>query len=41
LGRQLQLLYDGAGLAARMDRDPHAAAAAKAAAQVLLDAAIR
>jgi AcrR family transcriptional regulator len=37
LGRQLQLLYDGCGLAARMDRDPHAAAAAKAAAAVLLD----
>jgi AcrR family transcriptional regulator len=41
LGRQLQLLYDGGGLAARMDRDPHAAAGAKAAAEVLLDAAVR
>ena len=40
LGRQLQLLYDGSGLSARMDRDPNAAAAAKAAAEVLLDAAI-
>jgi AcrR family transcriptional regulator len=40
LGRQLQLLYDGGGLAAQMDRDPHAAAAAKAAAELLLDAAI-
>lgn len=40
LGRQLQLLYDGSGLAARMDRDPHVAADAKAAAEVLLDAAI-
>ncbi|QZA19325.1 TetR/AcrR family transcriptional regulator [Mycobacterium malmoense] len=41
LGRQLQLLYDGAGLVARMDRDPHAAATAKAAAEALLDAATR
>jgi AcrR family transcriptional regulator len=41
LGRQLHLLYDGGGMAARMDRDEHAAAAAKAAAAVLLDAAIR
>jgi hypothetical protein len=41
LGKQLQLLYDGGGLSARMDRDPHAAAAAKAAAEVLLDAALR
>jgi hypothetical protein len=40
LGRQLQLLYDGGGLAAQMDRDPHAAAAAKAAAELLLDATI-
>jgi AcrR family transcriptional regulator len=40
LGRQLQLLYDGGGLAARMDRDPDVAVAAKAAAEVLLDAAI-
>jgi AcrR family transcriptional regulator len=39
LGRQLQLLYDGAGLAAQMDRDPDVAAAAKAAAARLLDAA--
>jgi AcrR family transcriptional regulator len=41
LGRQLQFLYDGAGLAARMDRDPDAAAAAKDAATVLLDAVTR
>ena len=41
LGRQLQLLYDGGGLAAQMDRDPDVAAAAKAAATLLLDAAIR
>jgi AcrR family transcriptional regulator len=40
LGRQLQLLYDGGGLAARMDRDPDVAVAGKAAAKVLLDAAI-
>jgi AcrR family transcriptional regulator len=37
LGQQLHLLYDGAGLAARMDRDPHVAVAAKAAAALLLD----
>lgn len=41
LARQLQLLFDGAGLAARMDRDPHVASAARAAAEVLLDAATR
>ncbi len=41
LARQLQLLFDGGGLAARMDRDPNVAAAAKAAAEVLLDAATR
>ena len=40
LGRQLHLLYDGAGVTARMDRDPSAAATAKAAATVLLDAAL-
>jgi AcrR family transcriptional regulator len=40
LGRQLQLLYDGGGVGAQMDRDPHAAAAGKAAAEVLLDVAI-
>ncbi|HZZ48756.1 MAG TPA: TetR/AcrR family transcriptional regulator [Pseudonocardia sp.] len=39
LARQLQLIYDGAGLAARMDRDPSIAAAARAAAETLLDAA--
>jgi hypothetical protein len=37
LARQLQLLYDGATIAARMDRDPTAAAAARAAAEILLD----
>jgi AcrR family transcriptional regulator len=38
LGRQLQLLYDGGGLAAQMDRDPEVAAASRAAAAILLDA---
>jgi AcrR family transcriptional regulator len=40
LGRQLHLLYDGASLSARMDRDPAAALAARAAAATLLDAAV-
>jgi AcrR family transcriptional regulator len=40
LGRQLQLLYDGANTSARMDRDPGAAMAARSAAAVLLDAAL-
>ncbi|TKA01653.1 TetR/AcrR family transcriptional regulator [Actinacidiphila oryziradicis] len=40
LARQLQLLYDGAGLSARMDHDPSAAIAARAAASALLDAAV-
>jgi hypothetical protein len=40
LGRKLHLLYDGAGLSARMDHDPSAAVAARAAAEVLLDAAL-
>jgi hypothetical protein len=39
LARQLHLLYDGSGQAARMDHDPAAAAAARAAAATLLDAA--
>src|SRR5262249_243041 len=39
LARQLQLLYEGAGQSARLDRDPAAAATARAAAAVLLDAA--
>ena len=38
LALQLHLLYDGAGLSARMDHDPAAASAARAAAAVLLDA---
>lgn len=40
LARQLHLLYDGAGLSARMDHDPSAATTARAAAGVLLDAAL-
>jgi AcrR family transcriptional regulator len=39
LARQLVLLYDGATVSARMDRDPGAAAAARAAAVTLVDAA--
>jgi AcrR family transcriptional regulator len=37
--RQLHLLYDGAGQSARLDHDPAAPLAARAAAAVLLDAA--
>jgi AcrR family transcriptional regulator len=40
LARQLHLIYDGASLSARMDHDPAAAVAARAAAAVLLDAAL-
>ncbi|WP_261556789.1 TetR/AcrR family transcriptional regulator [Frankia tisae] len=40
LGRQLQLVYDGAGLGARMDRTSQAARTARAMAETLLDAAI-
>ncbi|MCW2876692.1 MAG: hypothetical protein JWQ95_792 [Sphaerisporangium sp.] len=40
LARQLHLLYDGAGLSARMDHDPGAAVAARAAATALIDAAL-
>jgi AcrR family transcriptional regulator len=39
LARQLHLLYDGAGLSARMDHDPSAATTARAAAAALFDAA--
>jgi AcrR family transcriptional regulator len=39
LAAQLVLLYDGASVGARMDRNPHAAITARAAAEVLLDAA--
>jgi hypothetical protein len=38
LGRQLALLYDGATIAASMDRDPSAAREAREMAQALLDA---
>jgi AcrR family transcriptional regulator len=41
LARQLHLLYDGAGLSARMDHDPSAATTARAAAAALLDAALQ
>jgi AcrR family transcriptional regulator len=40
LARQLHLVYDGAGLSARMDHDPSAAVAARATAAALLDAAL-
>jgi AcrR family transcriptional regulator len=40
LARQLQVIYDGAGLAARMDRDPSIATMARAAAETLLDASL-
>lgn len=39
LGRQLHLLYDGAGVSARMDRDPSSALVSRAAAAALMDAA--
>ena len=39
LGRQLHMIYDGASLSARMDHDPSAAVAARAAAVALLAAA--
>jgi AcrR family transcriptional regulator len=41
LARQLHLLYDGAGISARMDRDPTAATTARAAAAALFDAAVQ
>src|ERR1700748_1667441 len=40
LARQLHLLYDGSGQAARMDQDLSAAAAARVAAAAVLDAAL-
>jgi AcrR family transcriptional regulator len=40
LARQLQVVYDGAGLAAGMDRDPSIATTARAAAEALLDASL-
>jgi AcrR family transcriptional regulator len=41
LARQLSLLYDGANVTARMDRDPHAATSARTIAATLVEAAIR
>ena len=41
LGRQLHMIYDGASLSARMDRDPSSAVMARAAAEALLGAAVR
>ena len=40
LARQLHMIYDGASLSTRMDRDPAAAVNARAAAAILLDAAL-
>ena len=40
LARQLHLLYDGAAVTAKMDRDPAAATFSRAAAEALLDAAL-
>ncbi|HXS62043.1 MAG TPA: TetR/AcrR family transcriptional regulator [Streptosporangiaceae bacterium] len=40
LGRQLHLLYEGSGQAARMDGDPASAEVARSIAEVLLDAAL-
>jgi hypothetical protein len=40
LARQLHLIYDGASLSARMDRDASSAVMARAAAEALLDAAV-
>src|SRR3984957_18630649 len=40
LGRQLHMIYDGASLSDRMDHDPSASVAARAAAEALLDAAL-
>ena len=41
LGRQLQLIYDGAGLAGRMDHhDPRIAPCVSQAVSALLDAAL-
>ena len=40
LARQLQIVYDGSGLAARMDRDPTITKSARAAAAALLDASL-
>jgi hypothetical protein len=41
LAAQLQVIYDGAGLGARMDRRPDVAVSARAAVGALLDAHLR
>jgi AcrR family transcriptional regulator len=41
LARQLHMIYDGASLSVRLDRNPAASAMARAAAETLLDAACR
>jgi AcrR family transcriptional regulator len=41
LGSQLQLIYDGAIISAQMDRDPSAAVRARAAAEILVRAALQ
>jgi hypothetical protein len=40
LGRQLHLVFDGAGIAARMDHDASVARSARAAAEALLDTSL-
>ena len=40
LARQLQLVYDGTGLAASMDHDPSITTSARAAVEALLDASL-
>ena len=40
LASQLQMIYDGGGLAAKMDQNPDIAAAARAAASALIGAAL-
>jgi AcrR family transcriptional regulator len=40
LGRELHMIYDGASLAARMDRDPAVAITARTVAETLIDAAL-
>jgi AcrR family transcriptional regulator len=41
LARQLHMIYDGASLSSRLDRNPAATAMARAAAETLIDAACR
>ena len=40
LARQLHMIYDGGSLSARMDHDPETAVVSRAAAEILLDAAL-